>query len=163
MGVGVCVGWTVCCCCSISIPVHLLSSAAQLSISNGTTLAEEPATIPQSHRKYTKSGGKKAEHQEESHFFTCKSVCRLEMLVCCMFVDQHAHHGPRFVFLNPGLLRSKCRMTNFKNVFIKHETHIFFSAYKDAIKLVLLNWNLIFERFLVPNEPELECDTNTAL
>lgn len=47
----------------------------------------------------------------------------------------------------------------FPNVFIKHETHIFFSAYKDAIKMLLkwvvLKWNLIFKTFLAPNETEL--------
>lgn len=107
---GVCVGRSVCCCCLISVPVP--SFAAHLSISNGTTIAAEPATTPQlSHRKYTKS-----------HFFMCKSVCRLEMLVCCMFVDQHVHLEPQFVFPNPGLLRSKCRMTNFRtsSLNIKH-------------------------------------------
>lgn len=70
----------------------------------------------------------------------CKSVWRLEMLVCCMSVDQHVHQASVYIS-KPWFAVFKMQKDQFQNVFIKHKPHIFFSAYKDAIKLVLLNWN----------------------
>lgn len=81
-----------------------------------------------------KKWGKKKTRAQRRKTLLCLQICL--PAVCCVFLDQHVHHEPQFV-LKPSFLRSKCRMTNFPNVFIKHETHIFFSAYKDAIKMLL--------------------------
>lgn len=62
----------------------LLSSAAHLAISNGTTVAAEPANNPAviTQKIETKRGGeKKAEHREESLFLTCK-ICLLAGDAC---------------------------------------------------------------------------------
>lgn len=164
----VCVGgWVVCrvcCCCSVSNPVYLLSSTAHLNISNGTTLAAEPAAIPQlSHTTYTKIyiyvyrflcthiythikyQGEKTRAQRSKPLL-CVQICLPAGDACLLYVSRSACASRASVCISKTYFAAfKMQNDQFPNVLIKHETHIFFSAYKDAITIstIELKFNLL--------------------
>lgn len=134
-------GWSACRCCSIAIPVHFCSPLQLTSVSNGTTVAAEPANDPAviTQKIETKRGGKKSRAPRRKplpHVQICLPAGDASRLYVC----RSACASRASVWISK-LWFAAFKMQNdpFQNVFIKHETHIFFSAYKDAIKLVLLS------------------------
>lgn len=143
-----CVGWSVRWCYSISILVLLLSSAAHLSIFNGTTLAAEPATIPQlSHKKYLKRGEKsRAPRKKKATSLRAKLSAGWRCRLLYVYRSACASEASVCIF-KPWFAAFKMQNDQFQNIFIKHKTHIFFSACKDATKSILLKWNLSSKSF----------------